>query len=91
MLFDLLIHQRLGCARLIGFVVAVTAVAHQINEDIAFKGIAEIKRQTVTKATASGSSAFTWKIGACTILPMSVQYGVERASSGLEVVKPTGC
>ena len=46
MLFDLLIHQRLGCARLIGFVVAVTAVAHQVNEDIAFKGIAEIKRQT---------------------------------------------
>ena len=45
MLFDFLIHQRLGCARLVGFVVAVTAVAHQIDEDIAFKGITEIQRQ----------------------------------------------
>ena len=45
MLFDFLIHQRLGCARLVGFVVAVTAVAHQIDEDIAFEGITEIQRQ----------------------------------------------
>ena len=45
-LFDLLIHQRLSCARLIGFVMAVTAVAHQIDENIAFEGIAEIQRQT---------------------------------------------
>ncbi len=46
MLFDFLVHQRLGCARLVGFVVAVTAVAHQVDEDIAFEGITEIQRQT---------------------------------------------
>ena len=46
MFFDFLIHQRLGCARLVGFVVAVTAVAHQVNEDITFKGVTEIERQT---------------------------------------------
>ena len=46
MLFDFLVHQRLGCARLVGFVMAVTAVAHQIDEDIAFKGITEVQRQT---------------------------------------------
>ena len=45
MLFDFLIHQRLGCARLVGFVVAVTAVAHQVDEDIAFKGVTEVQRQ----------------------------------------------
>ena len=46
MLFDFLIHQRLGCARLVGFVVAVTAVAYQVDEDITFKGVTEIERQT---------------------------------------------
>lgn len=44
--FDFLIHQRLGCARLVGFVVAVTAVAHRVDEDITFKGVTEIERQT---------------------------------------------
>ncbi|CSI33656.1 Uncharacterised protein [Vibrio cholerae] len=43
----------------------------------------------MTKATASGSSEFTWKIGACTILAISVQYMVERVSRGFDVVKPT--
>ncbi len=46
MLFDFLVHQRLGCARLVGFVMAVTAVAHQVDKDIAFEGITEIQRQT---------------------------------------------
>ena len=45
MLFDFLVHQRLGRARLVGFVVAMTAVAHQVDEDIAFEGITEIQRQ----------------------------------------------
>ncbi len=44
--FDFLVHQRLGCARLVGFVVAVTAVAHQIDKDIALEGVTEIQRQT---------------------------------------------
>ncbi len=43
----------------------------------------------MTNSTASGSSPFTWKIGACTIFATSVQYSVERASSRLLVVKPT--
>ncbi len=43
--FDFLIHQRLGGARLIGFVMAVTAVAHQINKHVALKGVTEIQRQ----------------------------------------------
>ena len=43
----------------------------------------------VTNTTASGSSALTWKIGASSILATSVQYIVERASRGSEVVKPT--
>ena len=38
--------------------------------------------------TASGSSPLTWKTGARRTRAMSVEYGVERASSGL-VVKPT--
>ncbi len=42
-LLDLLVHQRLGCARLVGFVVAVTAVAHQVNKDVAFKGVTKIQ------------------------------------------------
>src|SRR5205814_6363423 len=42
----------------------------------------------VTNSTASGSSPLTWKIGASTILATSVQYSVERASRGSEVVKP---
>ena len=85
MLFDFLVHQRLGCARLVGFVVAVTAIAHQVDEDIAFEGITEIQRQTGNESNRFRSSALTWKkIGAGTILPISVQYGVERASSGLD-------
>ena len=43
----------------------------------------------MTWCTASGSSPFTWKIGACTILATVVQYSVERRSSGRLVVKPT--
>ncbi len=41
-----------------------------------------------TRTHASGSSPFTWKIGACTILAMSVRYSDERADSG-GVVNPS--
>ena len=44
--FDFLVHQRLGCTWLVGFVVAVTAVAEQIDEHIAFEGVTEVQRQT---------------------------------------------
>ena len=40
-----------------------------------------------TRTQASGSSPFTWKIGACTILATSVAYWDERDCSGA-VVKP---
>ena len=44
--FDFLVHQRLGCTWLIRFVVAVTAVAEEVNEHIAFEGVTEVQRQT---------------------------------------------
>ena len=42
----------------------------------------------MTRTHASGSSPFTWKIGACTILATSVAYTLERPNSGA-VVKPS--
>ena len=41
-----------------------------------------------TRTHASGSSPFTWKIGACTVLAMSVQYSELRAADG-SVVNPS--
>ena len=41
-----------------------------------------------TRTTASGSSPFTWKIGAWIIRATSVAYTEERDEAG-EVVKPT--
>ena len=46
------------------------------------------KASRATRMQASGSSPFTWKIGACTIRATSVQYSDERDDAG-EVVKPT--
>ena len=46
------------------------------------------KASRATRTHASGSSPFTWKIGACTILATSVEYSDERAASG-GVVKPS--
>src|SRR5437870_137810 len=42
----------------------------------------------ITRTHASGSSPFTWKIGACTILATSVAYTAERPISGA-VVNPS--
>ena len=41
-----------------------------------------------TRTQASGSSPFTWKIGACTIFATSVAYSLERLWCGA-VVKPS--
>ena len=41
-----------------------------------------------TRTQASGSSPFTWKIGACTVRATSVAYLDERAAFG-DVVNPT--
>ena len=46
------------------------------------------KASRATRTQASGSSPFTWKIGAWTILATSVAYSDERADSGA-VVKPS--
>ena len=46
------------------------------------------KASRATRTQASGSSPFTWKIGAWTILATSVEYSDERAYSGA-VVKPS--
>ncbi len=48
-----------------------------------------LSARRVTNTTASGSSALTWKIGTSSIFATSLQYMVERASAGAEVVKPT--
>ena len=40
------------------------------------------KASRATRTHASGSSPFTWKIGACTILATSVAYTDERAALG---------
>ncbi len=44
--FDFLIHQRLRCTWLVSFVVAMTAVAEQVDEHIAFEGVTVVQRQT---------------------------------------------
>ena len=41
-----------------------------------------------TRTHASGSSPFTWKMGACTILATSLAYSLERPYSD-PVVKPS--
>ncbi len=46
------------------------------------------KARCATRATASGSSPLTWKIGAWMLLATSVEYTDERDSDG-GVVKPT--
>ncbi|CAB4876832.1 unannotated protein [freshwater metagenome] len=46
------------------------------------------KAKRATRTHASGSSPFTWKIGACTVRATSVAYLDERAADG-DVVNPT--
>ncbi len=45
MVLNRLVHQRLGRRRLVGFVVATTAVTYQIDDDVLAKLIAIIHRQ----------------------------------------------
>ena len=52
-----------------------------------FQRTLKSRASCATMHTASGSSPFTWKIGASIIFATSVQYLVERASPG-SVVKP---
>ena len=47
--FDFLVHQRLRRIRLVRFVVTITAVTYQVNDHIAFKGVAVIYGQLGNK------------------------------------------
>ena len=86
---DPLVHQRLRDHRLVGFVVAVAAEAHEVDEHVLVELLAEVECEFGgQQSTASGSSPLTCKIGASTILATSVQYSVERVSRGSDVVKP---
>ena len=76
-------------ARLVGLVVAVAPVADEVDDDVLAERAAGTRtRDASTRTAASGSSPFTWKIGACTILATSVGYTLERPSSGA-VVNPS--
>ncbi len=48
----------------------------------------KVKARRAARTQASGSSPFTWKIGACTIFATSVGYTEVRADAGA-VVKPS--
>lgn len=69
--------------------MAVTAVAEEVNEHVALKGVTEVQRQT-----GNESNGFRvirvyvedWRLNHFTDVGA---VRVERASSGLEVVKPT--
>ena len=70
---DELVHPRLRERGLVGLVVAVAAVADEVDDDVLVERLAELEREPHRPArAASGSSPFTWKIGACTILATSV-------------------
>jgi hypothetical protein len=69
---DPLVHQRLGERRLVGLVVAVAPVAPHVDDDVLLERLAELEGQRATRTQASGSSPFTWKIGAWIILATSV-------------------
>ena len=78
-----------GCvyARLVALVVAPAAVADEVDDHVALEALPVLEARLAAWTTASGSSPFTWKTGAWTILATSVQYVDERASLG-SVVKP---
>ncbi len=70
--------------------MSAAAVADQVDDDVAVERLAVGEGELATRATASGSSPFTWKIGAWIVFATSVEYTEVRADSG-GVVNPTGC
>jgi hypothetical protein len=71
-LLDGAVHERLGVARVVTLVVAVAAVADQVDDDVLAEALPELEGEPHDPAQASGSSPLTWKIGAWTNLAMSV-------------------
>ena len=53
-ILDLLVHERLGERRLVPFVVAMTAVAVHVDDDVAVERLAEIDRQLGNKGSRLG-------------------------------------
>jgi hypothetical protein len=51
--------------------VAEAAIAPHVDHDVALEGVAELGRQLGGERDRFGSSPFTCRIGACTILAMS--------------------
>ena len=68
---DRLVHQRLRERRLVGLVVAEAPVAEHVDHDRPLEFLPELGRELGGDTTASGSSPFTWKIGASIILATS--------------------
>ena len=71
-LVDLFVHEGLGVARVVTLVVAVQPVADHVDHDVFVEALAELTARRPTRTHASGSSPFTWKIGACTVFATSV-------------------
>ena len=69
---DRVIKHRLGEGGFVGLVVAEATIAVHVDHHVALELLAEIHREPDHRATASGSSPFTWKIGICSILATSV-------------------
>ena len=89
-LADLLVHHRLRRRRLVGFVVAEAAIADQVDDHVLVERHAVVERE-------ARDEQHRFRVVAVHVedrrLDASsrrrVQYSVERASRGSEIVKPT--
>jgi hypothetical protein len=82
MLANDLIHERLRRRRLVGLVVAVAAVAHQVDHHVLVELHAIFEREARDEAHRLGIVGIDVEIGASSIFATSEQYSVERASRG---------
>lgn len=71
--------------------MAVTAVAEEVNEHVALEGVTEVQRQTGNESNGFRVIRVNVEDGCLNHFTDVGAVRVERASSGLEVVKPTGC
>ncbi len=86
-LVDARVHQRLREGGLVGFVVTPSPVALEVDHDVLVEACRKANASRMTQMHASGSSPFTWKIGAWIIFATSVAYTLDRVDSG-PAVKP---
>ena len=81
---DLLVHQRLRERRLVAFVVAVAAVADEVDQEVALERARGRRSASRAASThASGSSALTWTIGILKPRARPLAYDVLYASLGV--------